>query len=405
MGNGVLGNVLGNIVDVTGRVLGLPEMNISENIAGGNTISTATRSATTNPTTQQVKAKSNTTAIPTNPWMGGGSPSTLNIIPTNNGGGGNNTNTNTITTTNSGASLDQQWRDAGNTGDRPVGWNGPGGGNGAVDLSNQIADAYAPAIQALQSWMDSANLGATEDTTSLENRVKSQASDIAVQQGASEGANKTEQQKFNDSLIAALQDSIRSFNALSQQGNARFGRGNSAGQAVGELAQQEFLRNQGGIQKEQSSGDLQFEGERTKIKQFYDTEHEKLNNFKNEAVTKIQQGLRATLDEIGNRRGEIETNKTNARLTALQNAKDNAQRVSEGYTQYKRDLVSTALTNMQAAAGRAFTPQEISANLSYLEQSIFGSTTIQNPTAQTQTFQDTSKTKDWIKYPGDGLTY
>ncbi|MCK9371238.1 hypothetical protein M0R04_15100 [Candidatus Dojkabacteria bacterium] len=233
----------------------------------------------------------------------------------------------------------------------------PSGDNGVS--ASDISDAYAPAIAALQGYIDAANTGATEDTTNLNTRVANQSGQLDVQQGELLGDTAIEQNKFNDSLRSALEDAIRAYNALAQQGNARFGRGNSAGGAVGELASQEFFRQQGAVGKQQTSGDLQFEGERTKIKNFVAKGKQDLDMYKNEAITEIQKGLRETLADIESRKGDIETNKTRDRIAALQNAKETAQRVSEANTTFRQNLITTAISNMQSVLGRVLTPAEI----------------------------------------------
>lgn len=276
-----------------------------------------------------------------------------------------------------------------------VGWEdaGMGGNDGGVS-GQDISDAYAPAIAALQGYIDAAQTGAAADIENIGTRVKNQSGQLDVQEGELMGETQISQNKFHEDLTSALQDAIRSYNALAQQGNARFGRGSSAGGAVGELAQQEFFRQQGGVQKQGLSGDLQFEGEKTKIKNFVAKGKQDLDMYLNEATTEIQKGLRQTLADINSRRGDIETNKTRDRLSALQTAKETAQRVSEANVTYRQGLITTALSNMQSVAGRAFTPTEIAANLRELQNLIFGNsggfTTLASPqtVARTRAFTD-----------------
>lgn len=64
-----------------------------------------------------------------------------------------------------------------------------------------------------------------------------------------EGYNKTQEEDLNKQLQSAYSEAVRTYNAFQQQARAKFGRGNSAGQAIGELAQGEYFRAQGNVQE------------------------------------------------------------------------------------------------------------------------------------------------------------
>lgn len=164
---------------------------------------------------------------------------------------------------------------------------------------------------------------------------------------------------FNKVVQSALQDAIRSYNAMQQQARSRFGFGSSAGQAVGELAQQEFFKQQGEQADRQTTGALAFEKERGRVKSYVKQKVDDLEQYRKEAIFSLEEGYRNRMNQIAMAKGELEANKNKARLEALQSTLSQMRQIEATNKQYLADIAASSIGKMQEVAGRAFTPKEI----------------------------------------------
>ena len=249
----------------------------------------------------------------------------------------------------------------GPTNNPPAGNGGDGGGQ--PDYSQEISEGYAPALSALDQAISAAQGGATSQEESVGRNYASGIEKTAAESAQLTGDTTEQQTAFNKIIRSAYEEAVRAFNALNQQRVARFGGGSSAGGAVGELAQQEFFRQQGNVTEQQTTGNLQFAKEFANIGRYIGQKKTDLENWKLDAVGQIKQNLTDTLVAIAQNRGQIESNKTRDKLAALQTARENVQRVSDADTAFRQNLALTSIGQAQEIAGRAFTPAEINAQL------------------------------------------
>src|SRR3990167_718371 len=236
-------------------------------------------------------------------------------------------------------------------------------GGGTPDYSQEISEGYAPALSALDQAIAAAGQGATTQEESIGRNYASGIEKTAAESAQLTGDTTEQQTAFNKIIRSAYEEAVRAFNALNQQRVARFGGGSSAGGAVGELAQQEFFRQQGNVTEQQTTGNLQFAKEFANIGRYIGQKKTELENWKLDAVGQIKQNLTDTLVAIAQNRGQIESNKTRDKLAALQTARENVQRVSDADTAFRQNLALTSIGQAQEIAGRAFTPAEINAQL------------------------------------------
>lgn len=240
---------------------------------------------------------------------------------------------------------------------------GGGGGVGPAISDSDISEMYAPALRLADEAEGTAQSEYGVDVKNISDQITQQ------QQRANEDQNQlladtdTEETNFNKVLRSAFEDAVRAYNSLAQQGNARFGRGSSAGQAVGELAQQEFFRQQGKVTDRQTEGNLQFAGERGKIRQFVKRKLEDLDTYKTTALNDLKKNLNDRLAEIRGRKADIEANKTRDRLAVLQDAISQTRAIQSADRQFRQNLGLAAVSKMQEISGRAFSPAEIKATL------------------------------------------
>lgn len=255
------------------------------------------------------------------------------------------------------------WERAGHAGIAPAGYHGESGVN-MGDLNNEISEAYGPALEALGMAESSARTGATGQEETVGRNYESEAAKAAAEKGQLTSETGQRQNQFNKTIRSAYEDAVRAYNALNQQRTARFGGGSSAGGAIGELASQEYFRQQGSIGEQQTQGDLQFANEFSKIGTYIGNKLTDLDNWKKDTMTQIKQNLSDTLVSIAQRRGDIEANKTKDKLAALQGAVARVQSVQDADKSFRQNLALASISQAQEISGRAFTPSEINARLS-----------------------------------------
>lgn len=237
----------------------------------------------------------------------------------------------------------------------PVPTNNGGGGAPSIDVN----EAYAPLLAALDSYAGTLNEGYGRDTGNINDQYVSGGKKVDTESAQLNSSVDANQSQYNNSLTSAYQDAIRAYNALAQQGNARFGGASSAGQAMGELANQEFFRQQGNINQQQASGDLQFAQEKTKVRDYITGKKDDLDNWKTQALGQLKSNLDTALSQIQQQKGVAEANKTKDRLAILQAAQQTADNIHMADVQFRKDLVSNAISSLQNTLGRALTLEEI----------------------------------------------
>jgi hypothetical protein len=238
-----------------------------------------------------------------------------------------------------------------------------GGGGGEPDYANEISDMYAPALAALEGAIGVANTGAAEQQKSVEGNWMNADQKVDTESAQLKADTMGRQEEFNKTLQSAFESAVRAYNALKQQGQARFGGGSSAGQALGELANQEYFRQQGNITENKTKGDLQFSSEIAKIGTYVSQKKQDLLQWKNDTLGQIKTNLAQTLQEIAMRKGDIEANKTRDKIGALQAAQQRVQAVRDADNTFRQNLALASINQMQGVTGRAFTPAEIKATL------------------------------------------
>ena len=277
-----------------------------------------------------------------------------------------NTNTNNNNNTNNTNTGTSQY-----PADRYIGWDPTaaqadweakqraGGGGGGQSIEDMISEAYGPALQALGGIESSLLTGKEEALGNIGADYTGGQETIGREQTELESALKEQGRRLSESARGAYADAIRAYNNLVQQGLSRFGAGSSAGPAVQELVNQEFLRSRGKMGQQELAGQQQLAREETRLGNYIQQKRDDLDKWKRGAVTQINDNFRNAMAEINSRRADIEANKTRDKIAALQDAINQAQQVSTADKQFRMGLAQFAVEQMQNFAQRAFTPQEI----------------------------------------------
>lgn len=250
-------------------------------------------------------------------------------------------------------------------------WNGVqweplgGGSNNANDETARLMaeiESYAnEGYGLLDKQAATLNEQYPADEANLVNKVKLQQDKTTQEGDVLTGDTTTAENKQYGIIQNAMEGAIRAFNALNQQRMARYGLGSSTGGAVGELAAQEFYRQQGGMNIEKVNVGTEFAKEFTKIKLFTKGKLDELDQYKNEAVSALKKDLGDRLNSIATARVGIGQNKAAMRLSAIQDTIASAREISNQASTFRQSLAANALNNMQQVAGKAFTPNEIKA--------------------------------------------
>lgn len=246
-----------------------------------------------------------------------------------------------------------------------------GGDQGSFDpyaeqnrqLDEQVSSLYNSGFGILDEQKRQIEAGYPEEESNLVSSIENDRNKYLTEEKNLLSDTDSEEEKYNNTIRTALNQAISAFNALNQQRKARFGLGSSAGQAVGELAQQEYFKQQGNIQQKQAEGNLEFAKERGKIKQYVSTKLTDLDQYKKEALLSLKQNFQDRLNEIASRRGELEANRARDRISLLQETVNNARMIAQQDKEFRRQLGLAAVSKMQEISGRAFTPKEIKAVL------------------------------------------
>lgn len=232
---------------------------------------------------------------------------------------------------------------------------GNGGGSG-VDWES----LYNPQFQALT---DLGNYLQTSSQTEKSNRLSDYnrtRGDILGEQNTLQQGLDLQQQQLADSGRSAAAEALRSYNALMQQQQSRYGMGTGAGQFLSDLLGQEYLRSKSGVDQQLQSGQAQLALEGQKTQQYISKKLGDLDSWKNDAFKAIDDNLQGKLYEIGAQRGVLEQQKAQQKQQAFFDALNYKQQVQQNEQQFKMQLASFAVQNLQNVTGQAYTPEQIS---------------------------------------------
>lgn len=156
-----------------------------------------------------------------------------------------------------------------------------------------------------------------------------------------------QQQQQSDQLAANQTAQQRQIlQELTQANQARFGGASSAGQAASELQGREFQRNRGQIQQQAAQALTTINNERNRVEREFQQGLQQLEVNKQQAVNEINRMFQDKLLEINSRRAETESAKAQARISALQELRNQAFQIQVAEAQYKSQLQLQAQQNM-----------------------------------------------------------
>ena len=295
-------NILGKAISTTGSILGLPEFGISEAVTGqGPAISS--QAVTRQPVPSALEsAKTSYANMPTG---------TGTIQPTS------NIDFNAPQAPSEGdffAALDAEFNPAFES----------------LNVTEQRAREDAPIAEDQIRTSYQQALGPLEENRiAQENLLGEQTRDVETGR--------------EDAISSAR----RQFQELTQANLARFGAGTSASGAQAELLGREIARSIGGTRRAatEALGKLQNEGVR--LTEFVGRQKINLEQKMQDAIGNVQREFRDKIDEINSQRGQLESQKAQARQGVLVAARNRAFEIQDAADAFKREL---ELFNKEKAA-------------------------------------------------------
>lgn len=163
--------------------------------------------------------------------------------------------------------------------------------------------------------------------------------------------------KLNQSKQSAYDQAVRAYNAIKQQGNARFGQGSSTGGAVLELAGQEFARQQGLTNQNFASQIGNLLTSRSKLNDWVNQNTMQINREHEAKMSQLDVEFKNRLFQINSLRTQNEIAKSQAKFQlvqefsnqarALENAKQQQLMNFETYKQQVDYAISAQLNGLK----------------------------------------------------------
>lgn len=219
-----------------------------------------------------------------------------------------------------GTSYQDQWRALGRSGDVPVGWHGESTQNNQNnELNNQINAIYDPIMSSLNATESYYRNTELPNALSGLDRTKGELlSTLSTEEQKGKDVFAGQQQQLGENQRSAFDQAVRAYNSLQQQQQARFGAGSSAGQAVGEIAAQEFYRNQGNVQKTYAQALGQLQNNQSDFIRNISDKRLQINNSIEEEKNKLNADFQQKLLQINNQRNAADSQKSAMKLDLLQ---------------------------------------------------------------------------------------
>lgn len=178
----------------------------------------------------------------------------------------------------------------------------------------EINDLYNPLYGNLSQQEQQLGVNKASDLSMLDTSAQAASGTLQKQRGLYEQQFTANKEDVQGQSRSAYEEAIRARNSLRQQANSRFGGTSSAGQAVGELADAEFYRNQGSVQKSTMETLNNLVLERSKAAMYYDDENNRIERELNQQKESIRRQFTDALTQINSQKAMLDSEKTARKL-------------------------------------------------------------------------------------------
>lgn len=238
---------------------------------------------------------------------------------------------------------DRQWREAGNTGQRPEGYHGPGGGGSSVDEFGSIIDRdYETAMGGLNYEEQNLRGSAEAATQTAVAGYAPAKTAIANEQATGEAGVAQQQQTAQTSAKSALQQARDLFRQTQQTNIAQLsGLGISSSSVAEALAERlgvETSRRIAGVTGSLNEVMQNASKELTRIQTYYKGKLSDLETQIGAAKANIQQQLLSGINQINQARNQAATDKANRRQELITNARAAAEKLALNAQNFQQTL-------------------------------------------------------------------
>ncbi len=235
-------------------------------------------------------------------FLGGGSPSSLNVVPTGGGSGGSGGSPTGGTPTGGSP-----------TGGTPTGGSTPGVDNAAIDQAYSGELNFLNSLQPqLQSNYDTGVSAANQQYTGQQKTIADQLGSLNTQLGI-------DTNKWNQNMGSAYSQAQNAYNQLLQRNLALYGTGTGAGPALAAILGQGYQQQSGELTNQNLNGQQQLQLQGQNINQWGDTQNNQLDTWHNQALQTLQTTFQNGINAINQQKGQTEDAKSQAKLGLLQN--------------------------------------------------------------------------------------
>lgn len=214
-------------------------------------------------------------------------------------------------------------------------------GGGGVNLD----EVFNPLFKSLEGQEGIANSQYSDALNQIAQEQQLGINRLNTQKTDQETDFANDQTTFEQQKDSAMREAVRYVNALKQQGAARFGGLNSAGMAVNDITNQEFLRNQGKIQQSFSDQMLKLSDNRAKFNRYMTDAFDQFNLQVETKKKEAQAELNSRLAQIRNTKYSLESQKAQAQIGEIQKHQANIDAINNQVVAAKIQL---ALWSYQA---------------------------------------------------------
>lgn len=207
-----------------------------------------------------------------------------------------------------------------------------------AQLQDQVNQAYAPAAQYYDQIYNDTVAGKQNYLNQYSGLYDAQRPglDAAYQSGVQQ--NQGQQQQVQQQETSAIDSARRLFNELQQGVQQRFGGSNSAGEFANAFYGRQLQQNMGNIQNTTGQNVKSLMDQATSLKTQYDANVKELETRKASALAQAQDSFQQRLDSINAARGELEQNKAQLKLQALQDYKNTINQVTMNAQNFAQSL-------------------------------------------------------------------
>ncbi len=200
-----------------------------------------------------------------------------------------------------------------------------------------IDSIYNPIMEGFRNQENTLNTQARDQESLVNQSFDLQNQTLQQQEVDAQKEFEKKNQLASENKASAYEEAIRSYNSLKQQRMSQFGSG-SGGDALGEIANSEFFRQQGSVNKQFASILDNLLVAKTQTEQTFRLKKNEFDLNRNQQLLQVRQAYQQALDQLSTQRFQVESQKAQARLDIKREYDNYARQVQLAYQQQNQAL-------------------------------------------------------------------